>query len=80
MTWENVVAGALEGISRFVYDFINIVFGSLNADTIEGLLGLGFLSIILRTLNGGGNVAKKDMRKIMTIVDEISTRVRRETD
>ena len=46
MSWENIVAGALEGISRFVYDFCNIVFGSLNADTIEGLLGLGFLSLI----------------------------------
>jgi len=52
MTWESIIGGALTGFSNFVYQFCDIVGGSLNPTVIEGVLALGAIGIVIQILEG----------------------------
>lgn len=46
----------VNGIGQFANNIINIISGTLNADTIEGILAVGAIAIIISILEGNTKV------------------------
>jgi len=68
MSWVEVVGGALTGISNFFYDFGSVLGGALTPATVEGIVGLFFISIILRIVNGGYRKSREELELLRALV------------
>ncbi len=64
MSWESVIGGALQGISNFAGSLVSILTGSLSAATIEGIIGLLFIGVIIRLVDGAPKIPGKILEKI----------------